>query len=232
MSRIYFTVLAVGLMLMFASVPAMTQEESKIDFGINAGLALPSGDFGSTNFFSDNAGGASTGFSVGADLGVLITKGLSWWTSLFLAFNALNEEYVQSATGESGAISGELGSWSTVWPLTGIRYAAPVSEQIELFGGVQVGMLFGTTPDPNATQGNYRFSAESASSSAVAFGFTGGIVLNKRFTGSLRYMTGQATYKYKITSSFSVPGLTSTTIYDLEADHPSSLLQFVVGVRF
>jgi len=232
MVRISLALAVVGLIVLLISEPAMGQTESKIDFGINVGLALPNGDFGSTNANSDNSGGAATGFSVGADVGVPVAKGLSWWTSFYFVSNALSEDYVKSATGETSAITGELSSWTTIWPMTGIRYAAAVSDQIDLFGGAQVGMLFGTTPEPSATQGPVRFSAESASSSAVAFSFTGGLILNDRFTGSIRYMTGQPTYKYKVTTVYSVPGFTSTTYWNREVDHPASLLQFVVGVQF
>lgn len=89
-----------GVLLILA-VPASSAHaqmmKPPVSVGFFGGLAFPTGDFGSTS--SSGAGGASTGFAFGGELGIPLPGGLSILGSATLAFNALSEEYVKSASG-------------------------------------------------------------------------------------------------------------------------------------
>lgn len=209
-----------------ASVDA--QVAPKVSVGFFGGLAFPTGDFGSTS--SVSAGGASTGFAFGGEIGIPLPRGLSVLGTATLAFNSLSEKYFQDASGSSAPISGDLGSWTTIWPMAGIRYSGSFTPAAGYYLQGQVGLLFGSTPEVNASQGGYRYTAKSASSSAFAYGFGVGVVFARIVNVGLRYSGGQPTYEYQVTETFSQPGFTSTTTYNAKNDHPATMFQLLVGI--
>lgn len=222
-----------GVFCVVGSLPlAQAQQDSlgkKWSFQIGGGLSLPVGDFGSTS--SANAGGAKTGFTFNADLGRVLGGGFAWWTSLIYSRNSLNDEFVQTLTGTS-SFSGDLGSWTTIWPMTGVRYFGTTSPTIGIYGIGQIGLLLGSTPEVSVTSGGSRVTSKSKSSSALAFGFGGGLIIKNRFNVGIRYITAQPQYDLQQTVTISLPGFQSTQTITGKADAPTSLFQLVVGIVF
>ncbi|HXG37761.1 MAG TPA: hypothetical protein VNL36_03215 [Bacteroidota bacterium] len=218
------------LVISVFAVSVNAQIVPKVSVGFFGGLAFPTGDFGSTS--SVGAGGASTGFAFGGEVGIPLPGGLSVLGSTTLAFNSLSEKYFQDASGSSSSVSGDLGSWTTIWPMAGIRYSGSFTPAAGYYLQGQVGLLFGSTPEVNASQGGYRYTAKSASSSALAYGFGVGVVFARVVNVSLRYSGGQPTYEYTVTETISQPGFTSTTTYNTKNDHPATMFQLLVGVTF
>ncbi|HLF19403.1 MAG TPA: outer membrane beta-barrel protein [Bacteroidota bacterium] len=199
-------------------------------FGIFAGLGFPTGDFGSTS--STQAGGASTGFSFGGEFGIPLSDAVAVWTSATFAFNSLSEDFITSSSGSSSPVSGTLGTWTTIWPMTGIRYTAPISPALNFYAQGQLGLLLGSSPDVSASQSGYKYVAPSASATSFAYGFGAGLTIGKTVNVGLRYSGSQPTYEYKVTVTQSSPGFTSTYNYDAKSDFPTALFQLVIGLIF
>jgi hypothetical protein len=198
---------------------------NRINVQVFGGLSLPTGDFASTS--SVEAGGAKTGFVVGGELGVNLVAGLAWWNTVAVSFNSLNDELVKDLAGVS-SVSGDIGSWTTVWPMTGLRYTTWVAPGVTIYATGQVGILFGSTPEVSVNSGGFRYSSKSFSSSAFAYGFGAGVLIANRFTAGVPYMTGQPEYDVEYLAS--APGFTSTTTGKI--DQPTSIFQLTVGIMF
>lgn len=198
---------------------------SRINVQVFGGLSLPTGDFASTS--SVEAGGAKTGFVVGGELGVNFVAGLAWWNTVAVSFSSLNDELVKNLAGLT-SVSGDIGSWTTVWPMTGLRYTTWVAPGVTIYATGQVGILIGSSPEVSVSSGVFRYSAKSFSSSAFAYGFGAGVLIANRFTAGVRYMTGQP--EYDVEYQVSAPGFTSTTTG--KTGQPTSIFQLTVGVMF
>lgn len=222
-----FVMIVLISVVSIGSVTAQTMGPG-VSFGFFGGLAFPTGDFGSTS--SIQAGGASSGFTLGGELGIPLPGGLSVLGSVAIAFNSLSEEYVKESSGSTSAISGDLGSWTTIWPMVGVRYTGTLAPTFNFYAQGQLGLLMGSTPEVNATQSGYRFSANSASGSSIGYGFGVGVIFAKIVNVGFRYSSGQPTYEYTITEFISGPGFTSTTTYNVKTDHPTSIIQLLIGV--
>jgi len=200
----------------------------KVSVGFFGGLAIPTGDFGSTS--SAGAGGASTGFAFGGEVGFPLPGGLSVVGTTTLAFNSLSEKYFQDASGSSSSVSGDLGSWTTIWPMVGMRYTGSFTPAASYYLQGQLGLLFGSSPEVNASQSGYRYTAASASGTAFGYSFGAGVIFAKIMTVSVRYSGGQPTYEYQVMESFTSPGFSSTTTYNVKNDHPAAIFQLLVGI--
>lgn len=196
---------------------------SRLNVQLFGGLAIPTGDFASTS--SSDAGGAKTGFVVGGELGLNFVAGLAWWNTVAVSFNSLNEELVEDLAGTT-SVSGDMGSWTTIWPMTGLKYTTWVAPAVSIYATGQFGLLLGSTPEVSVSSGVFRYSAKSFSSSAFAYGFGAGVLVANRFTAGVRYLTGQP--EYDIEFRVTAPGYTSTTTG--KTDQPTSIFQLTVGV--
>lgn len=223
--------LAVALTLIVLALPFQTGTAqtglvtSRINVGVFGGLAIPTGDFASTS--SVEAGGAKTGFVVGGELGLNLVAGLAWWNTVGVSFNSLNEELVEDLAGVT-SVSGDIGSWTTIWPMTGLRYTTWVAPGFSIYVTGQAGLLLGSTPEVSASSGLFSYTSKSFSSSAFAYGFGAGVMVADRFTAGVRYMTGQPEYDIEV--RVTAPGYTSTTTG--KVDQPTSIFQLTVGVMF
>ncbi|MBI3005076.1 MAG: hypothetical protein HYY49_06620 [Ignavibacteriales bacterium] len=227
--RITLLLLA-GLLISRTSMAQDQPTPRKFNIGFFGGLAIPVSDFAAKDYYNVKAGGANLGFAFGAELGVPIAPVLSWWSSAMFSFNGLSEDYIKSAFGNSGSVSGNLGTWTTIWPVTGLRFTTVVSPTISLSLSGQVGIVFGTSPDVNATQGGSSTTSPSVSASAFAYGLGAGLIFGERVNVTARYFTGQPSYKLKITTVESGPGFTSTYETEGTFDIPASIFQLLVGV--
>ncbi|MGH2566915.1 MAG: outer membrane beta-barrel protein [Bacteroidota bacterium] len=197
----------------------------KVAFGVTGGLAIPTGDFASTS--SAEAGGATTGFGLGANVTIPVVPTLSVVGSFSFVSNGVSEELVKSLSGTS-SYSGDVGSWTTLWPMAGLRYSTGVGPVVGIFLTAQGGLLLGTTPEVDVTSGGTRYRSKSFSSSAFAYGFGGGIMIADRFTVELRLLGGQPEYDFEFQASGS--GFSST--FSGKTDQPTAIIQLNAGVTF
>ena len=153
--------------------------------------------------------------------------GLAWWNTVAVSFNSLNEQLVEDLAGVN-SVSGDMGSWTTIWPMTGLRYTTWVAPGVSIYATGQVGVLLGSTPEVSVSSGGFSYSSKSFSSSAVAYGFGAGVLVANRFAAGIRYLTGQPEYEFEFRASG--PGFTSTTTGKI--DQPTSVFQITVGVMF
>jgi hypothetical protein len=103
---------------------------------------------------------------------------------------------------DAAALSGfhaDVGSWTSIWALTGIRLTGKVSPYVSLYGQGQLGVLFGSTPEITLSVANLVASQPSASASAVAFGLGAGTIVRDRFILGVRYMYAKPEYEVRAT---------------------------------
>jgi hypothetical protein len=222
--RLLSTAILVVLMVVLMSFRAEAQVPS-VNFGVTGGLALPSGDFASTS--SPQSGGATAGFSAGANLHISLIPTLSLIGSFTFASNGVDEELVNSIAGTS-SFSGDLGSWTTLWPMAGIRYSVGVGPIVGIFLTGQGGLLLGSTPEVDITSGGFRYTSKSSSASSFAYALSGGVIVADKFTVELRLLSGQP--EYDIEFQASGPGFSSTITGT--SDQPTSIIQLNAGFIF
>ncbi len=185
---------------------------------VMGGLAFPLGDFGAT--VGERAGGAKTGFGLAASYEVPMQTSSFWQFSALFNSNAMDGAAVAASLG--GTYSVTAGSFSTTCLLTGPGLLSPLSETMTFFGAVQLGAMFGSTPEITITNGSARAVQTSASGTAVAFGLLGGFRSGGRLSIGVQYVSGQP--KYEVTAT----GTGGTTVGTIEQS--TALLQVLVGV--
>lgn len=214
------------LMLVLAPLsPRSVAQIPSVRFGLTGGLALPTGDFASTS--SVQAGGATAGFSAGANLIFSLIPTLSVVGSFSFVSNGVDEEMVKNLTGTS-SYDGDVGSWTTLWPMAGIRYSTGVGPVVGVFLTAQGGLLLGSSPEVDVTSGGNRYTSKSTSASSFAYGFSGGVMIANKFTVELRVLSGQPEYDFEFQASGS--GFTST--FTGKSDQPTSIIQLNAGIVF
>ncbi|HEV8539030.1 MAG TPA: hypothetical protein VGR15_08955 [Bacteroidota bacterium] len=191
-----------------------------IELDLTFGVAFPRGDFSSISVGNPNAGAARRGLCFGLDATYRMTESWGLSAGSFLSFNGVDSRVL----GLPSDLTVSTNSWRTVWVLVGPRYSARVSTGavLELTG--QIGLLSGTSPEISFDFGNQHLSQGAASSTAPGFRLGVGIVYKEKGIIGLTYMGG--TPSYTITATDGQTTISSTP------DQPTSLLSFVVGMRF
>jgi opacity protein-like surface antigen len=203
MKKVILTVVAVAAM----ATGALAQGFS--GFQIHAGVAFPTGDFGSDNKNKgpeNGHGHAATGFNLGFKYYAPLASvnGLSLVFGLDAFYNGLQSDYTEDAIEEVEDEGGEITTPKFFnIPLTaGINYAHTLNDNLNLYGEFGLGVNFSkvTNSVVEFEDDDYK----STTSYKAAFGFTygleAGILINKKFNIGLRY-SGLGSYKYKGTST-------------------------------
>ena len=192
--------------------------ERRVRFMLSAGMGFPAGVFGEKS--GSTAGGATSGFALGADVAYKTRSGIEWLTSLYLSFQPFDESALQLAPG----VQVDAGSWTLIWPMTGVRVSSNTSQDVSLFVLGQVGVLIGSSPEITATIQNMSISQPSSNANSVAFDLGCGIVYQQRYMMSLRYLYGSPEYKYQASGGgYSVAG---------KAEQATSVIFLGVGFVF
>ncbi|HEY4612490.1 MAG TPA: outer membrane beta-barrel protein [Bacteroidota bacterium] len=213
------------LIVCAAVSPRASAQLPSASFGITGGLAIPTGDFASTS--STQSGAAVTGFGIGANISISIIPSLSFVGNFTYISNGINEDYIKDQTGGQ-SYTGDVGSWTTLWPMVGVKYSAGVGPIVGIFLTAQGGLLLGTSPEVDITSQGVRGTFKSFSSSAFAYGFGGGVIIADKFTIELRILGGQPEYDSEYT--FSGSNFTSTTTS--KYDQPTGIIQLNAGIVF
>lgn len=191
-------------------LPVANQEKKGV-FIPFAGAAIPLGAFGEKS--GATAGAAKLGFTFGGDMVVHLGPSARWLTSGILAFNSFDVSVPNE-------INADIGSWSSVLLLTGLRFDASTSSSTVLFSSFQGGVLIGGSPELTISSGSQSASLNSDTGVSFAVGVGAGMELDK-VVMHVRYTYGKPEYKLSASNS------SFTSKYS----QPTSLLILTLGVR-
>lgn len=156
-------------------------------FGLNVGVAVPTGEFASTS--PPSGGAAKPGLMFGGDAEYRFDQNASFLASISVALNS-----VDMNTNGTGA---EIDPWTTVWPMIGIRFYPQMRSSVEPYMQGKLGILFGSYPGINASSGSTSFSKPSVGASSVAFSFGAGMVFVRKVNIAVSYLYGSPEYELR-----------------------------------
>ena len=225
------------LLLILGSNSFAQESTSSMQFSLFGGLSLPQGDFGSTaNAKNENkAGFANTGFCAMVEGSKSLNENVMWVSSLSLALNSMDEDAIKSDYFNSD-YSVTAGSYLTVLAMTGIGYETAISPTIDIYGLGQIGLLLSSVPDikgtiANYSSGNLDVNITTKMGASFAYGFGGGIKINKINIG-LRYYSSEPEYEITGNSTYTSGSYTSKDTKTEKFKKPVTVLQLLVGFNF
>ena len=240
-------------LLLFVQIGNADAQTAARQIGLFGSLALPSGDFGENS--GEDAGLAKTGFGIGIEAIIPIGQaGFSLMMTGSLLFNSMDEKTGDSFLASLSSVSGsdvdsELGRWMNIPVLAGLQYQSAISPTLDFFGFGLMGINFVKRPSIAISgsgevrifnpysgyyyiSGNFDAELESASANAFGFGFGGGLIINKKFTLSFRYLTlGEPEMDIKYEAIFTSTGLKVTETGEGETEQSISIIQLTFGIR-
>jgi hypothetical protein len=184
-----------------------------MSFCVYGGASFPVGPFAGMDNL--NYGFAKNGFALSAEYSLHLARHLSWTTSLTYSHNPFDESSMRRRfiSNEPG-IDMYFGSYTLLFPMTGISGQHNMGEMVAAYATLQVGWLFGFEPDMHI---NYRgrsiFAQKARNANALALSFSAGIQLLDNVRIGMKYLGSKPSYD---------------GTYYVE----TSLIQIVVGVGF
>lgn len=194
---------------------------TKTSFFLGGGIAVPIGEFASTT--SNSGGAAKAGFSLAGDLRIPLGGQAFALLAGTFSSNPLDVDALRDALGSPSDLSISAGNWLSIAPFAGLGIIIPVSEGTGFLLSGKLGVLFGTSPEIRLSSGGASATQGSASASAVAYGFSAGIMTSQKFSICVQLQSGQP--KYSVTASGSGGSLSS------ELEQSMSILQIIVGLQ-
>ena len=186
------------------------------------GMVIPTGDFSSST--GTMAGLAKTGFGFGAEVtkeaGKFFEYGIVGTLNVSSMDGAAIESQFRSILG-TNAVTVDAGSWVLVSALGTAGFNVEVSPTTRLYGKSKLGLMHGKSPELNFIVNGTGISQNSASSTAVSFGFGLGVILSEKFDIGLHYFTSEP--EYEVT----VQGGGNTVSGKFK--QPTSVFQLMVG---
>ncbi len=175
------------------SLPASAQGTTL--FG---GVSLPVGDFVEDDGF-DRRGLARTGFTGGLQSNVVVgPPALAWSSELSLIYHPFDVDEAETVLPTSLARRMEGGGYFAVPLLTGLRFNAPISSQLQLFAVGQAGANFLMQNELRGQVGGGSAWMDFETSIAPAFAAGGGLVFDRRYEIAVRFLhLGRANYDYE-----------------------------------
>ena len=220
-----FRVLSRALMVLVVCVVVRQQvvaQVPSVSLSINGGIALPMGDFASTT--SNQAGGAAAGWGAGINVDIEVIPMLTVVGSFSYVSNGIQDELIEGQTG--GSYSGDIGSWTTMWPLAGLKYSIGVGPVATIYFVGQGGLVLGSSPEADFTSGGTQYNYKSFSSSAFAYSLGAGVKFAGKFFAEVRLLSAQPEYDLELRAS----GNGFTTTFTGMYDQPTSLVQINAGI--
>ena len=214
-----YSIHAILLIVFCLSGNIFAQGESlPMRISLFGGMVFPQGDFGTNSM--DKGGYAKTDFGGMIEMSKRLKGKARWVTSISLDANKLDVSAMES---QSGNIHITGGSYTTIWAMTGIGLETSSSSNIKVYIIVQGGMLISSVPDISYYAENVPIKQTTALGNAFAFGFGGGVIINKINFG-LRCYTGEPEYEQTVTY-----GRYSHTAND---EMRTTVLQLMIGINF
>ncbi|MCH8941602.1 MAG: hypothetical protein IIA48_04070, partial [Bacteroidetes bacterium] len=216
---ILFVVIYFLLFFIFSNSIFAQTNTTQGRFSFLGGVALPQGDFGSTEIGNEKAGYAETGFGLMIEASKLFSENVNWTTSISLAINEVDGNTLSNQLGATVTV----GKYITTWALTGLGFDAPITPSFTIYGLGQVGLLVSKFPDITITGIGTSISQTTKITTAFAYGFGAGFIIGKVNIG-VRYYSSEPEYE----QTGSIGGVTSTVKVKL----PAKILQVMFGVKF
>lgn len=167
----------------------LIQSPAKAQFGIYGGIALPIGDFASTDA-KEASGNAALGFGGGIEYNVAFPAvPIGWLTSLSVTYNDLDTKNLKSQD-----VSLDYTPWLAGWLMTGVRVRVPA---FPLFAQLQIGAVIAKAPEFTYKEGTTKYTYKA--DPVAAFGFSAGVGGGfgpVRITA--RYLSGTPEFDYKL----------------------------------
>ena len=250
MKRLYILILIVVL-----CVPSITKSQIAEDyFSIFAALSLPTGNFGKdvgdgyrltrrAGFdIGDDASFANMGFGGGIEITLLTgIRGFGWVTNVMYIMNPSEDSKVtekfKNIYKDTVDVAFDYGYWINIPVMTGFKYQLFLSPRLDLYSLAQVGINISKAATRKATVSGTLVD-ESKFDAAKAFGFAFGVgmMLNKRYDISLRYLNfGKPEYSGEryLSSNYFHDVLTRLENDDINGEQrPVSMILLGVGIHF
>jgi hypothetical protein len=196
--------------------PANGVEDAFRVWEIIGGVAIPQGEFASTN--SSAIGFASTGACFGVQYRIDVDKGFEVGATMVFDYYPFNR--TAFAAYFPGGAEVDVGSWYLFWTLAGAGFHIPVAANERFHVAGLVGYSLGFSPKVNVTYGPLWYSQTSSSASGLAYGGEFGFY-GRGIDIEVRYLAASIEYSFK-TSSGSV----------LKVRQPTAAFQITLGVAF
>lgn len=223
------TLLFLTAFVLLSGIYQVNAQTAKPYWGLYGAVALPSGEFGSSDIDDDHPGLATTGFGAGVEHTYpLSSPGFSWVSNVSFILNGVDEEAVKDMVGDED-INIDAGYWINIPVMTGIKYQKMGSSNMSFYGMAQAGLNF--VKGPTVEIKGDSFKATMTMDMATSFGFSigGGIILNEKYAIGLRYlMLGEPDIETK--TEINISGGTDTE--KVKGKQPISILLLTVGIRF
>ncbi|MFZ1977136.1 MAG: hypothetical protein WAV76_04205 [Bacteroidota bacterium] len=224
----YYSFLILLSIVLFCSHTYAQDSSLFMHYSIFGGAAFPLGDFSSTT--ANDAGFAHTGLCAMVEADKNISEDVYWASSIALAVNPMDQSSLENYTGVQGGnflkyngSNVSTGSYLTAWLMTGVGFELPVSSAVKIYSVEQIGLLISKIPPITGYYVGSSVTETATTGAAFAVGLGAGVIMHD-INLSLRYYTGEPFY----TS-------TETTVYgswNIRADMPVTLLQFMIGYNF
>jgi opacity protein-like surface antigen len=209
-------------------------------FQVHAGVAFPSGDFGSENKNKgpvDGHGHAATGFNLGFKVYAPLSSsnGLSLVFGLDGFYHGLQSDYMEDDIEDVEDDGGEvtLPKYINI-PLTaGLNYAHPLNDNFNLYGEFALGVNYSkfTNSVVEYEDDDYKSTTSFNSAFGFTYGLEAGILINKKINIGLRYNNFGA-YKYKYTSTVERGSNEDEDDGKFDKKLPIGNLAIVLGITF
>ncbi len=217
--------------ILILCVGTVFAQKQKSTFGMHASLSLPSGDFGNT--LGDRAGGARTGFGIGAAGTVPIgSQGLSWVIDLTFILNSMDLSVLEELFSDPGTeVNIDAGKWANIPLVSGLQYAGRVSPTLEIYVVGLAGLNLVKAPSADITVTAFGETVNSKidydTGTSFAYGFGGGVLLNKKFNIGVRYY-GLGTPQFSGAITSDIPELEGPIVIE----QPISIWLLLIGLNF
>jgi opacity protein-like surface antigen len=236
MRKVILTTMAIAAM----ATGALAQGLS--GFQLHAGLAFPTGNFGSDSKNKGPESGhghAAMGFNLGFKYYAPLASanGLSLVFGLDGFYNGLQSEYTEDLIEVVEDNGGEITIPKYInIPLTGgVNYAHALNDNLSLYGELGLGVNYSMITNSVVEYEDFDFDSKTTTSYKSALGFTygleAGILISKKFTIGLRY-SGLGSYKYKGTTTLEVAGDEDEEDFKFNKKLPINNFSIVLGIKF
>ena len=207
MRNVRLLVLLVALMLVPASLSAQGVPFMDGGIGFFGGVALPTGDFADDD--GEDAGGAETGFMVGADAYLpLGSTAFGWVTSASINSFGVDDD---------GNDEVDLGRYWLLPIMTGVSYPIVLSPTMSISPMAQIGLNIAFGPNGEIADEDFNTST----SFSLAFSAGANMMFSETLGATLRYVNGGAPEREIEQGEL-----------EGERDNPMSFLQLGVLWRF
>lgn len=182
----------------------LAQSSRHPGFEVLGGLAVPVGDFASTD--QSPRGYAQTSVTLGLRSNGPISK--YFWLGLvgLLSFHPLDETVVtRRIHSEFPGSTVDMGSYFLAWALADLSCNIALSPSVIFSNGVLFGGLLSKMPEITVSYENREIFQRSASSFAFGYGFSTGLIINRKVDLSFRYLTGKPQYTIETNDEYFEP---------------------------